>query len=82
MDLMKLRFILAIVALVATSVAVPLIVFFGKGLDSVQVGLLTLFGGALIAECKTSAAYVFDGVPDKPDTVVTTVSTTDPKDAP
>lgn len=66
MDLMKLRFVLGVGALLAVVAMAVLILFYGAGLNQLQVALLTILVAALINECKSSSAYVFDGVPDKP----------------
>ena len=65
MDLVKLRFALSVGALFMVSTLAILVLFFGVALTSVQVGLLTLFGSAVISELKSSSSYVFDGTPDK-----------------
>lgn len=66
MDLMKLRFTLAVLALVAIIAFAAGVLFYGKDLTQIQVALLTLLASALIAEAKSSSGWAFDGVPDKP----------------
>lgn len=88
MNLLLLRFILAVTALVALVVTGGCILFFGGALSQTQVVLLTLVIGALIAEAKTSSSWTFDGVapkddPATPGTVTTTATeTTTKKDTP
>jgi hypothetical protein len=66
MDLMKLRFVLAVAALFAIVAFSAGVLFYGRDLTQIQVALLTLLASALIAEAKASSSWAFDGVPDKP----------------
>ena len=59
MTLNTLRFVLSTAALFFVATIATLTLFFGADLNATQVGLLTLFGSALISEVRTSAAYVF-----------------------
>ena len=65
MDLMKLRFVLAVTALLSIILFAAGVLFFGRDLTQIQVALLTLLASALIAEAKASSGFVFDGVPQK-----------------
>lgn len=65
MNIMLLRTILSVVAITIVSALAILVLFFGAALNTVQVGLLTLLAGALIAEVKTASSYLFDGTPNK-----------------
>ena len=65
MDMTKLRFVLAVTALAALVALAILVLFFGHDLSNVQVGVLTLLAGAVVAEAKSSSAFIFDGVPEK-----------------
>jgi hypothetical protein len=82
MDLMKLRFTLAVTALVSIVAAFALVLFFGQGVTTVQVALLAPLAMALISEAKSSSAFIFDGVPTEPDTKSTTVTEVTPPATP
>ena len=60
---MWFRFIVATIAVGVVSVLSILVLFFGAGLNTVQVGLLTLLVSSLISEIKTASGYLFDGTP-------------------
>lgn len=62
MNLTFLRFVLAVGALFCVAALGVLVLFFGKDLSQTQIVLLTLLATALVAEVKTSSAYIFDGV--------------------
>jgi hypothetical protein len=66
-NLLQLRFVLAVTALLAICLFAAGVLIWGKDLTQTQVVLLTLLAGALIAEAKTSSAWTFDGVAPKED---------------
>jgi hypothetical protein len=66
-NLLLLRFVLSVTALLAICLFAAGVLFIGKDLSQVQVVLLTLLAGALISEAKTSSAWTFDGVAPKDD---------------
>ena len=67
MDLMTLRFILAIAGLNIVAALGVLVLFFGKDLSNTQVVLLTMIATALVSEVKSASSYIFNGTPDSSD---------------
>lgn len=65
MTLMKLRFVLAVTALVAVVAMAVLILFFGAGLNALQAGMLGVLITGLLKETQSASSWTFDGVPDK-----------------
>lgn len=78
MTLLKLRFALGTMALLAVIALAILLVFFGSTLSTVQVALLASLIAILSNEVKASSSWAFDGVPVEPETKTTTVSETAP----
>lgn len=64
MNLTLLRAISIFVGLAAL-VALGVLILFFPNLSNIQVGLLTMVLAAVIAEVKTAAAWLFDGVAEK-----------------
>lgn len=80
MNLLFLRFVLSVMALLAICLFAAGVLFKGGDLTQTQVVLLTLLASALIAEAKSSSGWVFDGVAPKDDPVdpgTVTTSTTE-----
>lgn len=82
MYLTKLRFILGVSALLSVVAMAVLVLFYGAALTSLQSALLGILIAALIAECKASSAYVFDGTPDAPDAPDSPAPATTPANPP